>query len=237
MEADVLAALRAHAAREAPRECCGLIIARAGAHEYRPCRNLAADGNQFALDAADQAAAEDAGEVLAVCHSHPFANPAPSAADRAMCEATGLPWVIVNHPLGTVCEFAPAGYRAPLIGRQFVHGVHDCYSLIRDYYAAEIGIALPDFERADKWWLNGGDLYRAHFAEAGFVEIDAMDLRAHDVILMRIRAAVTNHGAVYLGENRMLQHLMDKLSGRAIYGGWYRRCTTHILRHRQTSSR
>ena len=115
MDAEVLAALRAHAAREAPRECCGLVIARAGGHEYRPCRNIAADGNQFA--------------------------------------------------------------------------------------------------------------------------IDATELRAHDVILMRIRAEVPNHGAIYLGDNRILQHLMDKLSSRTMYGGWYQRCTTHILRHRQTSSR
>ena len=108
--------------------------------------------------AAVEAAAEDAGEIVMVCHSHPFASPQPSAADRAMCELTRLPWLIVNHPLGDVCAFVPIGYRTPLLGRPFVHGVHDCYSLIRDHYAWELGIELPDFPRAERWWEQGGEM-------------------------------------------------------------------------------
>jgi proteasome lid subunit RPN8/RPN11 len=232
MDDSIIAALRAHAAREAPRECCGLVVEVSGVRQYWPCRNMAGSDAEFAIHPHDWAAAEDAGEIRAVCHSHPFASPEPSPADRTMCELTGLPWLIVNHPLGMVCQIAPSGYRAPLVGRSFVHGVHDCYSLIRDYYAWELGIELPDFPRAEKWWENGGDLYRAGFEQAGFAPLDAAAIAPHDVILMQIRARVPNHGAIYLGGNRILQHLLGKLSGRTIYGGWYQRCTTHVLRHR-----
>lgn len=231
MDDSIVAALRAHAGREAPRECCGLVVRIGRRDVYRACRNIAGSDAEFAIAPEDWAAAEDAGEIVAVCHSHPFAAATPSPADRTSCEASGLPWLIVSHPAGTVEALVPGGYRAPLAGRQFVHGVHDCYSLIRDYYAWELGIALPDFERAERWWEHGGDLYRRGFAAAGFVPVQMSALRAHDVILMQIRAPVPNHGAVYLGEQKILQHLMTKLSGRTIYGGWYQRCTTHILRH------
>jgi len=143
-----------------------------------------------------------------------------------------LPWLIVNHPQGDAVALVPEGFRAPLVGRSFVHAVHDCYSLIRDFYAWELGVTLPDFERSERWWERGDDLYRAHFAEAGFADVQASALQPHDVILMRIGSPVPNHGAVYLGEQKILQHLQQKLSGKTIYGGWYQRCTTHILRHR-----
>lgn len=232
MDDRIIAALRDHAARESPRECCGLVVRRGKTDSYMPCRNIAGSDAEFAIDPQDWAAVEDGGEIVAVCHSHPFASPQPSDADRSMCEITRLPWLIVNHPVGDVVAFVPEGYRAPLVGRQFVHGVHDCYSLIRDYYAWELGVELPDFERAERWWAHGGDLYRTHFAVAGFEAVEVVDLEPHDVILMQVRANVPNHGAIYLGGGRILQHLMGKLSGRTIYGGWYQRCTTHVLRHR-----
>ena len=74
-------------------------------------------------------------------------SPEPSQADRVACEATALPWFIVSFPSGHWTELRPQGYAAPLVGREWSHGVLDCYSLIRDWYAQERGIDLPDFPR------------------------------------------------------------------------------------------
>ena len=229
----VLAAIRAHAAAEYPRECCGLVVVERGKPVYVPCRNEAETPKaHFLLAPADYAAAEDRGEIVRVVHSHPDIAPLPSDGDRVACERGGVPWLIVNWPTGAVHEFAPEGYRAPLVGRSFAHGLLDCYSLIRDYYAQVLSIELPDFARREEWWLKGDNLYVEGFPRAGFVEIDAAAPVEHDVLLMQVGSPVINHAAVYVGNNQILQHCAGRLSSRDVYGGGWHRATRKIVRHR-----
>jgi proteasome lid subunit RPN8/RPN11 len=226
----VLADIRAHAEREYPRESCGLVIIVRGRRRYIPCRNIALRNEHFVMHPQDYAAAEETGAIIMVVHSHPNLPAVPSEADLVGCERSGVPWLIISWPTGTMHEFSPTGYKAPLIGRQFHHGVLDCYSLIEDYYAQELGIVLPEFERGDEWWLKGENLYLQGFAQAGFVRVD--ELTQHDVLLIQVASPVPNHGAIFLGDGCILHHQMHRLSSRDVYGGWYRKCTTHILRHR-----
>lgn len=228
----IVADVLEHAAREQPRECCGLAVVVKGRLRYWPCRNAAGSDFEFAIHPQDQAAAEDAGEVVAVCHSHVYLPPDPSEADRVMCERSGLPWLIVSWPTLIHRIIMPSGYSAPLVGRPFVHGMLDCYALVRDYYCDVCGIALPDYAREDDWWLKGGNLYLEHFAEAGFVEIDPTDLRPHDAVLMQIASPVPNHAGVIDADGYLLHHCMGRLSSRDVYGGAWRKATTHVLRHR-----
>lgn len=233
---DLLPALHAHAAAEQPRECCGLALVAKGRLRYWPCRNVAGEA-EFAIHPDDQAAAEDAGEVVGVCHSHVYLPPEPSEADRTMCELTRLPWLIVNWPVGTHCLMEPSGYVAPLVGRVFTHGVNDCYTLVRDYYAT-LQIVLPlNPSRPDNWWHDGvSNLYLDNYRRAGFVLVRAEDdLRIHDVLLMQVGARVPNHAAVMVDDNIILHHCHGRLSSRDVYGGYWRKVTTHVLRHRDLS--
>lgn len=182
MNESIKAAIAEHAIAEYPRECVGVIVLDHGQERYVACTNRAATPTeQFVLAAEDFARAEDIGEIVALVHSHPGGRAHPSDADRAMCECSGVPrWVIVSlgvQPSGAVdidawCEFGPSGFVAPLIGRAFVHGVHDCYSIVRDWYRLERSIDLPDFERRDDWWDDGrSSLYLANYRAAGFVDV------------------------------------------------------------------
>lgn len=244
-----LAAITTHALAEYPRECCGLIVAIGRREAYRPCTNLAQGLEQFRMSAEDWADAEDVGRVLAVVHSHPDAPATPSDADRAACEATGLPWVIVSVRDGVaqdVQQIAPTGWTAPLLGRQFFHGVLDCYTLIRDWYQREAGIGLLDFERADDWWNQGQDLYMQGFAKTGFERVpDGAALQPGDVVLMAVRSPVANHAGIYLDKrplaeapdlhpvpNAMLHHLYGRLSERVVYGGHWQEIARAVVRHK-----
>jgi proteasome lid subunit RPN8/RPN11 len=231
-----LSAIREHAATEAgrQRECCGLILLNAGKQSYVPCRNISTGGQEFIIEPTDWADAEDKGDIQAVVHSHVGVAPEPSQADLIGIESTNKPWLIVNMPTGEFTVTMPSGYVAPLIGRQFVHEVTDCYSLIRDYYQQELGIPLKDYARDHEWWRKGQNLYRELFDDAGFDAVALENLREHDVILMRLASKVDNHGAIYLGNNRILHHPMTRLSCRDIYGkgSYWHKISSGALRHR-----
>ena len=232
LEADIKSKILAHAKEDFPKESCGLIAVVKGRNRYFPCKNIATTPSEhFVLDPDDYIAAEEKGQVVSVVHSHPKTNHAPSPADRVACEKSGLTWHVVNPQteLWGYCE--PEGFELEYVGRDFSHGIVDCYGLVRDFYKREFDIALRDYERRDGWWNNGQNLYLDNFGNEGFSVIDLEQIKYGDLILMCLEAPVPNHCAVYIGEGQVLHHVMHRLSSRDVYGGYYQRATAKILRH------
>ena len=223
-----------HALAEAPREACGLVVIVKGRERYWPCKNLAAEQDFFILDPEDFAAAEDAGEVTAVFHSHPKSPAQPSEADRMACEKSGLKWYICNPGSKVWSELEPEGYQAPLLGRHWVWGVSDCWTLVRDWYKEEMNLDLPDWERplsAEEFRL--APMFESCFEEAGFKNLGLTKPEFGDAILMRLDGSPgLNHVGVYIGEQRILHHLTGRLSSRDVWGGYYQKNTGLIVRHR-----
>ena len=157
----------------------------------------------------------------------------------------GLPWVITN---GTECAIhKPDGYQAPLLGREYHHGLMDCYTLVKDYYQRELGITLNDYERQDCWWENKDSkpLYLDGFKKEGFVEVDT--IQKYDIILARLgRTAHVNHALVFIGDGKLksertddvigndlvLHHPYGRESLREIYGESWQRRAAIIIRHK-----
>lgn len=224
--------IKAHAAQESPRECCGVIVVKNGRMVYIGCTNLAADKNEeFEMDLTDFYKAEDHGAPVIAVHSHPFHPPTPSEADLVRCEESGLQWLIINHPVGTMQTLSPSGYQAPLEGRSYSFGTLDCYSLVRDYYDRVLGVTVKNFPRIPDWWEKGMDMFVDHYSEAGFVKIPVEDMKVHDVMLFQHNSLVPNHAGVWLGDNRFIHHLSGRCSSRDVYSGYWRKIHTHCFRH------
>lgn len=244
MNSKVLEKFREHTIAEHPKEACGLLVATAERQqEYVPCDNIADEPTQdFRLASRSYIEASKRGKVIAVCHSHPDAPADPSPADRTQCEASKLPWYILSWPENRLVSLLPEGYVAPLLSRPFVHGVHDCYAIIRDYYAQVLSLELPDFERDDRWWEDREghpheNLYLDNLEAAGFEIVRKVppftDMQVHDVLLMQFSPnVVPSHGAIYIGDSIILHHPQGQLSHRTVYGGYWQRATSHVLRHR-----
>jgi len=123
---------------------------------------------------------------------------------------------------------------SPIIGRQFIHGIWDCYSLVKDTFALgknalreqELtdwpydSIKLPEVPRDDAWWDKGANLYIDWLKPAGFIEIKKEEARAGDGFLMPIRSTVMNHAGLVVSDNEILHHLPTRLSRRENAGMW-----------------
>lgn len=226
----LLDTIKEHVNSSPKREICGLIVSHKRKNMYIPCTNVSQGENEFIIDAAEYADISDKYKVLAVVHSHVGINPNPSQADLIAIERNKLPFLIVNYPLNTWTWTEPTGYVAPYIGRPFVHAVTDCYALLVDYYKRELKLDIKDYARQNEWWIKGDNLYLENYEDAGFVKVD--DLQKNDIILMQVASPVPNHCAIYLGDNIILHHVMGRVSSRDVYGGYWRKITSVIVRHK-----
>jgi len=225
-----------HAKSKCPEETCGVIGVLSGKIMYVECENVAEEKEKrFTINPVDYANAEDKMEITHIVHSHPNINPKPSQADLVSIEKGVLPWVIVNPRTSQHTITEPSGYIAPMVGREFSFGILDCYSIIKDHYKLELDIELPEPIRTDKFWERGENLYVDNFKDAGFKRIDfdsVSDLKVNDVILVNLSSSIPNHGAVYLGDGKILHHIQGRFSSIDMYGGYWLKNTWGILRYK-----
>ena len=235
MREKLISEIRAHVAAEYPNEACGLIVETGTGQRFIPCRNIAGNpAETFTLSPDDYLAATEVGDVIMVIHSHPdVVQLVPSEMDRIQCDHSGVEWGIMSWPDGDFCTLSPRGDRE-LAGRRWVLGHADCWSIIMDYYRMEYGIAVNNYSVDREWWVDGKEnLYDDNWQAEGFVEIDASSMQPGDMIMMRVQAPVTNHAAIYLGDNIMVHHMFGNLSARVPYGKYYRDRTVRVVRRKE----
>ena len=107
IERALLDEIVAHAVRDAPNECCGVIVGRGGtATAAHALENLAASPFRFDIDGralipyafADEDD-EEAEQLTAIYHSHTRSAPYPSQTDVNFAAGwPGVEWLIVGVP-------------------------------------------------------------------------------------------------------------------------------------------
>ena len=243
---DLKQAILDHTKQVYPLEACGVVVNK----EYIPCKNLSTVKDQFYIDPKDIVRAEAKGVIDAYVHSHPDNDSTPSEPDLVQMNKQTKAWIIcgyIPNELEEVNIYKPNGYTLPLLGRQYYHGLQDCYTIIKDYYKRELNINLNDYNRLDNWWQNENteSLYLENFKNEGFIEVS--DIRKHDVILFRIgRTYHINHAGIFLedgsltseeapsvvGNSLFIHHPYDRLSLREVYGEAWNKRKEKVLRHK-----
>jgi len=244
-----------HARECYPEESCGIIVN----DQYVPFKNKAASIEQhqpdnpdcncklcsFKLDDKKYAKYAITGDIQYIVHSHPDENFAPSRADMEGQLQTDVPWAIIPLDKETILEpiiWGEKNYIAPIVGRSFVHGVADCYSILRDCF--RLGkeklklqgiydwpydpVELDEFPRDDAWWEKEDDLYSQNFKSQGFIEIPFSEVKSGDCFLTKIRSNKYNHAGVLVNDGLIVHHLPGRLSRREPAGIWVKQSALWI---------
>jgi len=221
-----------------PREGCGVVIKGT----FYPCINAHPQPTEHFTIGATELLELSAthGAVEAVLHSHPIHKsriykwPAewPSQHDQEQCLKGSVPWGIVSTDGENLSDWVwiDDSVIAQLEGREFQHGIYDCYSIVRDYYRLNQGVTLPYYPRQMDWWLKGENLYLDNFKSAGFAEINIAEATTGDVLLIQVGSPVPNHAAVLIDPHTILHHLWNRLSAVDSFARW-RRHVVKVLRY------
>lgn len=228
----VIESAKMHALDRFPEESCGLVVDGA----YIACDNIAEDPTKdFKIANATVQEYLAMGLLQGVIHSHPFAQlttkSSPSAADMRSQMSMQVPFGVIDTD-GTVVNdpyyWGDFKLDEQIIGRDFHHGIEDCYLPIRRFYWQRRGIKLAEIPRDDKWWTSADNLYVDNFERLGFVKVSKNEIIDGDIIIGRVNASKPNHAGVYLnnsidGKGLILHHLPGRLSRREPAGPWLSR--------------
>ena len=88
----------AHASREAPRECCGLVVQENDNEIYIPLDNISENENDFKIDPKTFVKYQLISKIKYVVHSHYNQDCRPSEVDKKQCREVGIPYLIVSYP-------------------------------------------------------------------------------------------------------------------------------------------
>lgn len=240
MKQDILEQIHEIGAKRYPHEACGFIISTGNKSALIETRNDSPyPKTEFLINPDEYSRAEDMGEIIGIWHTHTDGTNTPSEADLAGCEATGVTWYLCGiskegdeFRFTELRTFEPNGYEQDYIGRPYVFGIFDCWSICRDFYRREYGITLNDYPRIKDFWLKGQPFFDEHWQHPGFVEVTGQEPQRGDVLLFQTDASgKINHAAIYLGDGQILHHCVGRLSRRDIYGGYWLKHTVRTMRH------
>jgi proteasome lid subunit RPN8/RPN11 len=199
---EVSRAARNHAQACYPAEAVGIVTDGA----FVPLINQSSEpGLEVALSDDDWLRAAQAQVFF---HSHPDGPACPSEADMRYQMQLGIPFVVVTWPIGDMFCWGDTLEPAPLIGRGFRHGVHDCYSLVRDWYWQQRQVRLADAPRGWEWWNHGQKIYADGLKAAGFVTIPINEaIEPGDGLLFNFRSKTPMHAALVTTPDLLMHHV------------------------------
>ena len=224
-----------YAKEQAPEEACGLLAIIKGKETFWPCKNLAEGKHEFfILDPDDWAECEDTGEIIGVIHSHPVGAAIASEADKASCEHIGFPYYIYSINQDHWLCIEPTGWKAPtLIGRKFIWGKYDCWSIVTDWFKETKDINIKYWERPKriKDFINNPEFEFA-LPKLNFVrQSNNKNIQVGDVLLFQSVTGNLDHVAVYIGDNMILNHNIKALSCREFFDLRYQQALRGVYRY------
>lgn len=222
--------IKTHAEENSHEESCGLILEDSIVRCSNVSENPAA---HFAISPFEYLKTSRKEKIKAVYHSHISNNGKFSQEDKKMSRGHNVPFVLYHLKSKNFLCFDPKKERIVDIGKKFILGKADCYTLVKDYYK-DLGVEVAGNNDLGTNWLernpnlieNLFDLNKMNpetlealknkkedLKGLPILKIDWCNsqglklLKKHDVIVFElIKGAGPCHVGVYIGEGMMYHH-------------------------------
>lgn len=184
-----------------PAEGCGIIVD----NKFIPCENVSNGDVGFSIAPKDYVKYLINNEIQCVVHSHDNCYHA-SKLDVKQQIAMDIPWGIfnlINNKIENIIFWGDQVTPLPLIGRLFCYGVHDCYSIARDWWRLK-GHTMPNQIRGGNWDEDITGLIMNNLEKTGWYIVDKEDIQPGDGILFMDRSKMIKHIAIYEGGDYMI---------------------------------
>lgn len=184
-----------------------------------PRENIHTDPvNNFALSKEVSLQVQMNGESL--IHSHTFVPSqredarVPSYEDMVGRKSTSISWGIVHCDGSNVSDILWFGHinNEPLLGRMYIHNVFDCFTLARDFLYATFNYDVGLHPRPADWVKWNPYYIERTWDSLKFSPVTSGDLQYGDILLFNIGSNIINHIGIYIGENKFIHHLHQRLS-------------------------
>ncbi len=208
--------IREHALQASPEECCGLVVSTES-HEPKAikCKNISKTPDKhFVICPTDYVKASALGKVVATYHSHADDFDTLSEFDKFNSEIHKLKYILYCLSKNTFLEYDPDCEFNQYIGRQFKIGKTDCFSLVKDFFGAELKIKISNYLhlRDESWRNNLEELFDKNYMNEGFIKV-SNEYKKYDCHLFKYRKkAASQHVAINLGNNLILHQPFNGLS-------------------------
>lgn len=144
---DIKDFIKADCLKDTSEERCGVIVGSRGDVVAIPCKNISPNpSDHFVISPIDLAEIRKTSTLLGYYHSHLNDHQYElSKYDRLVSSRLNLYSIIYSIKTDTFNDFQPhANDFISYLGRPFITGIFDCYTLIQDYYKHEFNIKLTD---------------------------------------------------------------------------------------------
>lgn len=221
--------MKEHAMRESPLEACGVVWNG----KYYPTRNIEASGS-FMCNPED-IPTTDIEEIEWVFHSHTNGNRGFSGSDVKHCNMCRIPYALYCTKTDEFFFMNPETKEEPYVGRVYISGMQDCYTIVQDFYQREFNTTLPHVNRWECWWKDGANLISNKvWEDMGFSVVkNKRELERGDVLVMQSGSKYPDHLAIYLGDEKILHHCHNRLSNIELYVGMWLHNTVYVLRRNE----
>lgn len=202
-------------------EICGFIYHTLSDVFIYPARNIADNREEFFLiDPKDFIKCEGLGQIIGIYHSHVNYPSVFSPDDIETSEEWILPMYVYSLQDKMFKEYRPKNYKVSLEGRPFIWGTYDCFSIVRDYFWQNFNIHISDYDRDETFNGSNKSIILDNFEKEDFHSVgDLSCFKKHDVLLYTSRQFYPHHFSIFLGNSRVLEHCMHRLSEVSMVGG------------------